>query len=504
MLDKGMTTSKCMVRVALGIAAFFMLSASGRPASAADFIDLTCTPVPGPASRDPIVSIHVRIDGANWQVTHLAASGAQYDRGGQYGIRDVSSADRLAWAGDLVGKPYVHMVGAVLLQNNVVSYVEVIRDDRKPGKVVESRALCFPTSVSGKPLAVPATGPRNLSGTVSIDAVPSFSHSADGPFSVLLADGGSRPTFIVSGVVPPDAAERFRRAVADHGVQKHAADVVLNSTGGSLMGGLALGRAIREMRFDTVLETIHDTAGCYSACAYAFLGGVSRRIGPGYIGFHQFSMASDGQMVDGAVVGTSQELMMALAAYLSEMSVSPDLLAIATSAAPSKIRVLSVEEADHLRVNFDDESSMKQWRLEALPTGLAMKTESETGSREAEIECATDANIQIALRWNRNDFEKLPSKSKLMETSPKFTINGVDDGSYSETVEDSASSLVARFVIPRKLAKSLIVRPSAPGGFRFNAGIYSNLSKSDFNNLMMFMPVANLSTDLDALLATCR
>ena len=496
--------AKRLIRFALGIAALFALSVSGRPASAADVIDLTCTPAPGPASRDPIVIIRVRIDGANWQVMHIAASGARYDRSAQYGMRDVSSPDRLAWAGALVGKPYIHMVGAVLLQNNVVSYVEVIRDDRKPGKVVESRALCFPTSVSGNPPAAPATEPRNSSDTVSIDAVPSFSRSADGPFSILLAEGGGRPTFIVSGVVPPDAAERFRRAVADHGVQKHAADVVLNSTGGSLMGGLALGRAIREMRFDTVLETIHDTAGCYSACAYAFLGGVSRRTGPGYIGFHQFSMATNGRMVDGAVVGTSQELMMALAAYLAEMGASPDLLAIATSATPTKIRVLSTQEADRLRVNFDDESSMKQWRLEALPTGLAMKTESETGSREAEIECATDANIQIALRWNRNDFEKLPSKSKLVDTSPKFTVNGIDDGSYSETVEDSASSLVVRFVIPRKVAKSLIVRPNDPGNFHFNAGIYTNLSNPEFNNLMMFMPVEGLSADLDALLTSCR
>ena len=183
-----------------------------------------------------------------------------------------------------------------------------------------------------------------------------------------------------------------------------------------MIGGLALGRAIREMRFDTVLETIHDTAACYSACAYAFLGGVSRRIGPGFIGFHQFSLATESRMVDGAVVGTSQELMMTLASYISEMGVSAERLPIATGAAPSKIRVLTVEEANHLKVNFDDEGSMKrQWRLEALPTGLAMKTESETGSREAEIECANEGNVQLALRWNRNDHMKLPSKTKLIE-----------------------------------------------------------------------------------------
>jgi hypothetical protein len=92
----------------------------------------------------------------------------------KYGMRDVNSADRLAWAGTLISKPYVHMVGAVLLQNNTVSYVEVIRDDRKPGKFAETRALCFPTSVSGKP----ATGDQIQSETVSIDAVPSFSRSA--------------------------------------------------------------------------------------------------------------------------------------------------------------------------------------------------------------------------------------------------------------------------------------------------------------------------------------
>ena len=36
-----------------------------------------------------------------------------------------------------------------------------------------------------------------------------------------------------------------------------------------------------------------------------------------------------------------------------------------------------------------------------------------------------------------------------------------------------------RFVIPRKAAKALIVRPNNPGGFHFNAGMYSNPDKTD-------------------------
>lgn len=497
--------------VALGIVGIVLLAST--PSGSADaqaVLELDCTPLPTPrVEKDPIVAIHVRVQRPDWRVTHIAASGARYERSIQYWLHDATSANNLSWLGTLVGKPYLKMVGAVLLEENTFYYTEEIHDARRNDAIImASRASCVPspvvlpppTTLTPPPAASPAADPQGL----SLESVPRFNLTAGGPFSILVVPNGSRRDVIVSGVIPFDAGERFRVAMADHGVAKRGADVILNSTGGSLMGGLALGRAIRELRLDTGLETIYDTATCYSACAYAFLGGVSRGIGPGYIGFHQFSISPDRDVAGSVAARTSQELMVTIDAYLSEMGVSRELLSIATNADPSKVRVLSTEEADRLRVNFDDESSMKQWRLEALPTGLEMKTESETGAREATLECATSGNLLLELRWNRNDSQTLPTKSALSEIGPKFTVNGVDSGSYTATIDDSASSFIIRFAIPIKDAKPLILRSYSSGGAYFYAGIYRDEKHEEPNGLMMFLPIDDLSNNLEALMASCH
>jgi len=92
--------------------------------------------------------------------------------------------------------------------------------------------------------------------------------------------------------------------------------VFFQSPGGDLVGGLRLGKVIRAARLDTYVGTDLDGFGsgyldyglgdwredlnrvpivltrkayCFSACAFAFLGGVNRLIGPGAeYGVHQF------------------------------------------------------------------------------------------------------------------------------------------------------------------------------------------------------------------------
>ncbi|HEY1943732.1 MAG TPA: hypothetical protein VGH40_16595 [Roseiarcus sp.] len=505
-----MDLRKMKFRGLAAVAALTLMGSFGS-ARAQNILELDCTPLPtGRIEKDPIVAIHVRVERPDWRVLHTAASGARYERSNQYWLHDATSPQNLSWLGTLVGKPYLKMIGTVFLQNNTFFYAEELHDARKNDAVVAaSRASCVPAAVAPPQPGVTASAapPQPASPAPSqeltIETVPDFSSTADGPFSILVVPNGRRPDIIVSGVIPLDADARFRAAITDHGISKHGAVVILNSTGGSLMGGLALGRAIREMRLDTGLETIHDTAKCFSACAYAFLGGVSRAIGPGYIGFHQFSISADNAIAGSAAVRTSQELMVAIDGYLKEMSASRELLSVATNAEPSKIRMLSTDEATRFRVNYDDESSMKQWRLEALPTGLAMKTESETGSRETTIACAFGNNIQLELRWNRNDYQKLPTKSEVIDIGPKFTVNGVDSGDYTESIEDSASSLVVRFVIPIKDARALIVRSYPSGDALFYAGMYHDGRSPDVD-LMMHLPVEDLPPDLDALLASCH
>ena len=79
--------------------------------------------------------------------------------------------------------------------------------------------------------------------------------------------------------------------------------VFFDSVGGDLNAGLALGRILRKGGFDTVVGdecgefggtpikqrvVLHDS-GCFSACAYAFMGGSNRQVRKdNALGVHQF------------------------------------------------------------------------------------------------------------------------------------------------------------------------------------------------------------------------
>src|SRR5580704_8318957 len=86
-----------------------------------------------------------------------------------------------------------------------------------------------------------------------------------------------------AGEIDSNAGMRLSALIAD----KHIPDVsrlFLHSPGGSLLGGIALGRAIREHALQTDVGQFSvgkTTTGarpgyCYSACALAFLGGEYR------------------------------------------------------------------------------------------------------------------------------------------------------------------------------------------------------------------------------------
>jgi hypothetical protein len=115
----------------------------------------------------------------------------------------------------------------------------------------------------------------------------------------LTADG-ARPGWIVAdGDVTVDTAKALRDFVATNKVRLDSRQpVLLNSPGGSLFGGIALGETIRELGLGTRIgRSIPDqrhrsfeneAAGeCLSACAFAFLGGKWRTAADRTLGVHQ-------------------------------------------------------------------------------------------------------------------------------------------------------------------------------------------------------------------------
>ena len=134
-----------------------------------------------------------------------------------------------------------------------------------------------------------------------------------------------------------------------------AVAVVLESGGGSLGEGIALGKFFYRAKIITV---VNRGIGCHSACSLAFLGGRSAKTGQpmrikssmGPLGFHQFSLKFDPNKKyskkdrDDMVLGV-QDVTSALVEYFKYINEDLTFLPFMLRAPTEQIRLLSNEDA---------------------------------------------------------------------------------------------------------------------------------------------------------------
>jgi hypothetical protein len=170
------------------------------------------------------------------------------------------------------------------------------------------------------------------------------------------------PRIYGEGIIQPDTAKIFA-AFAHTNRQKlpPSVTVSLDSPGGSLFGGMQLGREIRRLGFDT--DLLPDQT-CASACALAFLGGVLRTLeGDAKYGVHQFS-SSKASIGD----GPTQVTVVAIASYIEQMGSNRQLLDLASLVAPQDIYWLNEQERYALRVD-NSIALHSDWALDAMQDG---------------------------------------------------------------------------------------------------------------------------------------
>jgi hypothetical protein len=134
-----------------------------------------------------------------------------------------------------------------------------------------------------------------------------------------------------------------------------AVAVVLESNGGSIGEGIALGKFFYRAKIITI---VNRGAGCHSACSIAFLGGRSAKTGKpmrikssmGLLGFHQFSIKFDPNKKytkkdrDDMVL-TVQDITAALVEYFKYINEDLTFLPFMLRAPSEQIRLLSSEDA---------------------------------------------------------------------------------------------------------------------------------------------------------------
>ncbi len=162
---------------------------------------------------------------------------------------------------------------------------------------------------------------------------------------------------VAEGRITERTPDRFAALHDDGEIEGNR--VLFDSRGGALVGGLALGRMLRERGFETEVGRWEPDGGiggrvvpggtCASACAYAFLGGTLRRVATGNrLGFHQFHLTRPGmRQTDGSVLGsaeTAQVLASEIITYLVEMDVDARIFARGTEAGRLAMRYASETE----------------------------------------------------------------------------------------------------------------------------------------------------------------
>lgn len=162
-----------------------------------------------------------------------------------------------------------------------------------------------------------------------------------------------------TGVITKNTPLRFERFLKSP-YAKGMKLVELNSPGGNLMAGLKLGTMIRRAGLNTAIGRSLDLQGsmevfsypksyCMSACAYAFLGGVTRSYGAQDLyGVHRFGAG-------GGVSGTAAQVVSSvIAAYVRSMGVDVSVLELASSASfKHDVFLVPVPLAKKLRIIYD-------------------------------------------------------------------------------------------------------------------------------------------------------
>ena len=151
---------------------------------------------------------------------------------------------------------------------------------------------------------------------------------------------------LATGTVELDDADRITKLITleyrqEHRLVRGFVTVNLDSPGGSLLGGLRLGYALRKL---TVHTNVGQGQACFSACALAFLGGQQRTV-EGHYGVHAASLQAKITASPAALqLDTVQHLSAITTAYAQEMTGRNDVALRALSTSASQISVL--DDAD--------------------------------------------------------------------------------------------------------------------------------------------------------------
>jgi hypothetical protein len=237
------------------------------------------------------------------------------------------------------------------------------------------------------------------------------------------------------GEITNSTADEFETFLNTEGLKKYRFTVVLNSDGGSLYGGLELGKKIRENKLPTSIgrsivdgnlgsgHTYTTTPGkCLSACAFAFLGGVTRSAKSGELGIHQFYRDyaisnPNSKIFDARDLQSQQAITGQLVAYTSFMGIDPSFIAKSSSTPPTSMYFLTNNDLVDMKITID-EDQFGPWVIKANSSRIYLESKTNN-NKEAYIFCGNDGRVKLSvfnpdLRQQNYSFENYKSDVSIL------------------------------------------------------------------------------------------
>ena len=255
----------------------------------------------------------------------------------------------------------------------------------------------------------------SFGGTATLSAQGEMQIRGEPPHPAVAMIMGNRWAIFLEGRIDSAAGERLKGYLETKRVPRRS-DLYIHSPGGSVLGGMELGRVIREYELSVSVSRFKKGGSseyrpfsllpgeCYSACTLAFVGGKFRFLNEdSTFGVHQFAFRNNAE----ADVGVAQVTSAMIVAYLRSMDIDVDFFRMSTVAKPSDMFMPPIETLKKLNV-VNGGVERPKWTIESSGDGLYLKAERDSiyGHQKILLYCPPKSPIFLHMIYEAQGRDK--------------------------------------------------------------------------------------------------